>query len=285
LKNLIVLFILIYSLNSLAVTIRDNERYTTYIIPVNELVAKDKVEAINQSIAILNEEVDNILPKSMRSSLNKSAVDKLIKYNNDHGEKLLEDLNFVAKTGNTDYFRLHQSIPSAYMALFGGKLSANIKIGGGLSGTLALVIMPAKIIRIDKLTGEQSAHYSIKMNVILLPILDVGGGAGGGATIRVGLGAIWGHLDDVTHFGGLVAGGSGNATFLGGVNFKLGSSIGLRGVKNPFATAMLEFGPKAEASVHGNIGYIINLAKLQRSQVAQATGDLLGDYTNIIQGF
>ena len=281
-KNLIALLVLIYSLNSFGVTIRDNGRYTTYIIPVNELVAKDRVEAINQSIAILNDEIDHILPQSMKSNFNKSTVEKLIKYNKENGEKLLEDLNFVAKTGNPDYFRAHQAIPSAYMALFGGKLSANIKIGGALSGTLALVIMPAKIIKIDKLTGEQFAHYSLKMNIILLPILDVGGGAGGGAAVRIGLGAVWGQLDDVTDFDGLVAGGSENATFLGGVNFKLGSTVGMTGVKNPFATAMLEFGPAAEASIHANIGYIINLAKLQRSQVAQAADDFLGDYADKI---
>ena len=103
-KNLIALLVLIYSLNSFGVTIRDNDRYTTYIIPVNELVAKDKIEAINQSISILNEEIDTLLPKAVRSNLNKAAVEKLITYNKEHGEKLLEDflIEKEPKLANSD---------------------------------------------------------------------------------------------------------------------------------------------------------------------------------------
>ncbi len=111
-------------------------------------------------------------------------------------------------------------VPSAFMVVLGGGMTAKMKLGVGGGGLLAFVIMPAKVVTINQATRESFETWKFLISVSGIAHGDVGAGAKVGANFRAGLGFIWGDLNHPRDFRGLAAGVSHSVEVLGGMDIK-----------------------------------------------------------------
>lgn len=89
-------------------------------------------------------------------------------------------------------FEMVDSIPDALLLFGGHKFSINYGKGVGASAVIGLVIAPVWVTKIDMRTNKVVDQYaSVRTAIVGWPTVDVGLGIGGGARMRVGLGAIW----------------------------------------------------------------------------------------------
>jgi hypothetical protein len=149
------------------------------------------------------------------------------------------------------------------MISVGGKFTANLKIGGGGSGNITFIIVPTKVERYNIAEKRiTTTYFELKYSTVLLPYIDMGVGIGGGATVRIGLGLIWGTLSQPQDFYGTMVGASGNLALGFGNNIKafaLVNNYSQMKVSNFVVLASYEFGPTAEASIHFTAGQVIPL--------------------------
>ena len=117
----------------------------------------------------------------------------------------------VAKQGSEELSKLRK-VPAV-----GGK--AGVAMGGlgllrnGGSFTVGIVIVPMKIIKIHKITKEiEESWYRFKMSVVGIPDVNlvVQGSKRGRAGLRLGVGLVFGELQDPEDFGGFSIGYSFN---------------------------------------------------------------------------
>jgi len=255
---------------ALAIQVWQNRRYVYFSIPANQLVMKDRVEALKLSTDFFLDAISKYIPSNR---LTEVTVRQLKNKSNKELKQIVEDMNAMAQDERPGFFRAGNLIPSGFMILVGGKVTANWVIGGGGSGTFALVVVPTKLVIIDKITKKLRVSYTFRMAVSFIPAIDIGGGVGGGARARIGIGLIWGTMDDPREFKGLSASASGTVALFGGLNVKLGTIIGLGGVKLIYATGMFEFGAVATGEIHGNVGYVFNLTNFMKSSVVDSFAD------------
>lgn len=118
----------------------------------------------------------------------------------------------VAKQGGEELSKLRK-VP----AVGGGK--AGVAMGGlgllrnGGSFTIGIVIVPMKVIKIHKITKEvEESWYRFKMSVVGIPDVNlvVQGSKRGRAGLRLGVGLVFGELQDPKDFGGFSIGYSFN---------------------------------------------------------------------------
>ncbi|CAN5757375.1 hypothetical protein BH11MYX2_BH11MYX2_23280 [soil metagenome] len=155
-------------------------------------------------------------------------------------------------------------IPQAFIAYFSARFSANLGVGGGVSATVMLVVQPWLTLAVDHTLAQPKVvlkKYEVDMDVLGVPNVDIGFGAGGGASLRLGVGAVFGPLDKPSDIAGTAIGISGGETIpiLGGLNAKV-----LTVLKYPPLIMLLvgySTGTAAEVEVHGNLQEILDLGK------------------------
>jgi len=220
----------------------------------------DRREAIEKSQKVLLSELESILPKK---DVTRQAMALLKDRANDF-TAILDDLNnYVADAAGdsetiSKFFNKTDLIPTGFMIMAGGRISANITLGVGGSATLALIVLPYKILKTNKITKKVTSYYAFKRGVVAIPVANVGIGYGGASAVRAGIGQIWGHVEEPGDFTGTAVGISGNIAAGIGNNFKLLFLLGLNGVKNTFATASWQLG-SVEASFHVNVGPVLSI--------------------------
>lgn len=188
-------------------------------------------------------------------------------------------------------------VPDAFMIFGGTGFSLNLGVGGGASAQLGVIIMPVKVEKYDKRTGQLvSTRPGVNLSLIGWPSGNLGFGAGGGGKLRVGAGVIW-DLNDAfvraEQFWGVGAGSSWTPVMAGaGINVKTGvvSNWEMPGwVDFAYATAAWEFGPAAEVTTpHINVTTFISgpaiLGMLDRSSQKVMT-DILKDMEKSMNEF
>lgn len=254
---------LISSFSALAAQYKETGSHYYTIIPFHELHQTERLKVIEDSHKVLIRELKKHVPggRVTRSALT------LLEENTNEFANLTHELNTYVDEKVQEHSSLqsvystNDMIPSAFMLLVGGKVSANFKIGGGGSATFAVIVVPSKVIKTNKVTRVTEEYFALRAGIAVFPLINVGGGIGGGAAIRAGLGLVWGDLTDPTNFYGTSIGVSGSLAAGLGQNFKVGVVIGLSGIKNIYATGTWQAGPIAEAAVHLNVGGIIPITE------------------------
>ena len=226
-------------------------------IPYHQFTMEDRVKSIMSAQNIIKERLEEIISEDV---LDKDTFDELFSETNERAfEDLVVDINDYLEDERVGYFRFENLVPTAFMVLISGKISVNFKIGAGASGTVAFIVVPTKVIRINKITREVNSYVKFHIGVTFFPVIDVGFGVGAEMVKRAGVGIIWGELASPSDFNGVSLGISGSVSMGLGNNLKLGALLGLAGVKNFYAMAMLSVGASANAEVHLNLGAVIPL--------------------------
>ncbi|HEY4057075.1 MAG TPA: hypothetical protein VGM39_10725 [Kofleriaceae bacterium] len=153
-------------------------------------------------------------------------------------------------------------IPQAFIAYFSARFSANIGVGGGVSATVMLVVQPWMTLAVDHTLAQPkivAKSYDVDMDVLGVPNVDIGFGGGGGPSLRVGVGAVFGPLDKPSDIAGTGIGFSGGGTIpiLGGLSAKVITVLKYP----PLIMLMVGYssGTAAEVEVHGNLQQILDL--------------------------
>lgn len=274
LKIFILCCFLLNIVSSYAARYTETSSHVYLIIPFHEMTQPERYGLIESSQRVLIDELNDFLPDS---DLTSEALE-LLDQNSQDITHLISDLDHYVYENIRDHdplqsiYSARDAIPSAFMFLVGGRFSVNFKLGGGGSATFALVTVPTKIIKINKITGEKLEYYALRCGIVVFPVLNIGGGIGGGASLRAGLGLVWGDLEDPEDFYGTTIGVSGSLAFGVGNNFKVGTLLGLTGIKNLYATATWQSGAVAELSAHLNVGVIVPVKEFIKT-ISAVTGE------------
>lgn len=156
-------------------------------------------------------------------------------------------------------------IPQMYLAYFSAKVSAGLGLSGGTSVTVVIAVQPWLTIAVDHTLRQPkivSKSYEVDTGVLGIPNVSIGLGAGGGAALRLGLGAVFGPADSPRDLAGTGIGLSGALTLpiFGGVTAKMISVLKYP----PLIVMMLGYstGTAAEAEIQGNVQQILDLEQL-----------------------
>jgi hypothetical protein len=153
-------------------------------------------------------------------------------------------------------------IPQAFVAYFSAKFSVNVGIGGGASATVMIVVQPWLTLAVDHTLAQPkvvSKTHDVDVAIIGVPNVDIGFGAGGGPSLRLGLGAVFGPLDQPNNVAGTGIGLSGSATapVIGGLSGKFVTILKYP----PLFLLMLGYstGTAAELEIHGDLQQLLDL--------------------------
>jgi len=153
-------------------------------------------------------------------------------------------------------------IPQAFVAYFSARFSANLGIGAGFSATVMIVVQPWLTIAVDHTLAQPKVvgkTYEVDVDIIGVPNVDLGIGAGGGAQLRLGVGAVFGPLDQPRQLAGTGIGlsGSGTIPVLGGIAGKFITILKYP----PLFLVMVGYssGTAAEVELHGNLQQLLSL--------------------------
>jgi hypothetical protein len=163
--------------------------------------------------------------------------------------------------------RFWDLIPAGFVVFAGGTFTQGLKITGGGGIYMGIVIVPCRLIVIEKLTQKVKTYYPLDTALALMPAVRFGGGAAvGGPRASLGAGAIWGTLETASEFTGLSLGLSGSLTAFEGVSFKMALLRQYNHVRfNTFAALSYELGPSAVLEVQGTAEPIMGLGETLNS--------------------
>jgi hypothetical protein len=264
------LLILLTSLSFQSMSLAKTEVYQdqTYIYfktPLKELAQYERRHLIRESMDLLLGYVKQYL--SFSTQLNQRGQIELLKSAHDQLDPMVADVEKYVNPRNLPGLRWVDAIPSGILVFAGGAFTQGLKLSGGGSVSLGVVIVPSRVIVIEKTTQKVTTYYPLETALVLMPSLNLGVGVGGGGPrIRVGAGLIWGTLESPEDFAGLSMGISGGITALQGVNYKAAILRQYsKAYYNVFGTLAFEFGPAAVAEVHGNVLPIFALGETLNS--------------------
>jgi hypothetical protein len=153
-------------------------------------------------------------------------------------------------------------IPQAFFAYFSAKFGVNIIVGGGVSATAMIVAQPWLSLAVDHTAAQPTVvARNMELDVAILgaPNIDIGGGVGGGIPLRIGVGAVFGPVDEPSDIAGWGIGLSGSFTvpIVGGAQGKFISVL----KAPPLFMLMLGYstGTAAELEIHGNLQKLLDL--------------------------
>jgi hypothetical protein len=153
-------------------------------------------------------------------------------------------------------------IPQAFSVYFSAKFSIDYGVGGGFSATVMPVVQPWLTLAVDHTLAQPTVvdkEYEVNVDVIGIPNVDIGFGAGGGVAFRVGLAAAFGPLDEPADLAGWGIGLSATATapVIGGLQGKFVTILRYP----PLLLLMLGYntGTSGELEVHGNLQKLMDL--------------------------
>lgn len=262
---------------SQATIYQDDDQYIYQVVPWTEALLDEgtQTKVLHTSLNVFQNKLKDLVEQGILPSelVTIEDIEKLRTSEKDVSA-LIEKMNSWIMGAREKAPRLLQgtdALPDALLVYAGGKFSANLRVGGGASAMIGVVIMPVVVTQLDKLTQEVVATFvSAKIAAVGWPNVDLGVGVGGGKRARVGMGLIWNTNDTFTspdQYVGLGFGLSGSAV-LGpvGANFKAGI---LNNTSLPdwvdfvFASAAWEAGLAASAEpIRGNAFYVAPLENI-----------------------
>lgn len=155
-------------------------------------------------------------------------------------------------------------IPQAFITYISTKFTVNVGVSAGVSATAMVVIQPYLAVAVDHTAAnpvivDKRTEYDV--SVLGVPNVDIGVGVGGGLPLRLGIGAVFGPMNNANDLIAWAIGLSASATIpvLGGVNGKF-----LAMLRNPtLFLVMLGYssGTAAELEAHGNVQRILSLGE------------------------
>lgn len=256
------------------VEIIETSQYVFMRMPANEFSRADVQTSVGIAVDHIQKGLNNILDS--KSDL--SVKIKMLSDNRQRVADIVLQAGHVidGKKDGIEGFVLSSLMPSAYMIFIGGKMSGNAGLGAGYAGGIGIIIVPQKIIRIDKLTQRRSEYFNVLASVAAFPMTgSFGVGAGGGAGASIGAGAIWGELSSPRDFKGVYVGpaagfGLGPVSGSGHLGFLMRTGNGL--IDNVFFLVNWEPGARLELKVHGEIGLVADSSTILQSMGLSASG-------------
>jgi hypothetical protein len=237
-----------------------------YKTPFSEFRTDEQKKVVKRSLEVLLSHLKQNFKKITKDDSLSSKTLKNIPIAEAKIDDIADTLEKFANRGEDFQSITSGARPTGYMIVLGGKMG--MKVGGpsgGLSGLIAIVLLPVKIHKVDVLTQEVDTYYMMKPKVVMIPAVGIGasGGAGAGAakpasgTFRIGAGLIWGKLESADDFVGIAAGLSGSYMLSkvkklpGGINVKAAVLKGKKAM-NPFMIVSYEAGMASTAEMHFN---------------------------------
>ena len=153
-------------------------------------------------------------------------------------------------------------IPQAFSVYFSAKFSIDYGVGGGFSATVMPVVQPWLTLAVDHTLAQPKVvdkQYEVNVDIIGIPNVDIGFGAGGGVALRAGVGAVFGPLDEPHDVAGWGIGLSATFTapVIGGLQGKFVTILKYP----PLFLLMLGYnsGTSGELEIHGNLQKLMDL--------------------------
>lgn len=201
--------------------IKSDSRNVYFITPWKDTFREDKVTALNDGIEALR----NILSKNQSiTNITSDPLERLRFSSQELGPHLDQIEGFMnqgARSIEDLGLSMVDVVPSAFMIVVGGGLTAKMKLGVGGGGLLAFVIMPAKVVTVNQATRKSTEQWKFLISVSAIAHGDVGAGVKAGGSFKAGIGFIWGDLNHPREFRGLAAGVSHSIDLFGGTDIKI----------------------------------------------------------------
>lgn len=250
---------------------------TYFMIPLAQTFSEDRSRLLQETVTKFNSEMGKINTQLIDRGIDMSEVltGDAARQFTDHYiqtvDKLLADpidAEIETALGATIEEPRRMStwdryvIPQAFIAYFSSRFSVSWGISGGVSATVMIVAQPWLSLAIDHTAAQPTVvgkNYELDVAVIGVPSVEIGGGVGGGFPLRIGVGAVFGPLNqpsDVAGWGiGLSA--SGTAPIVGGLSGKFLTVLRYP----PLFMLMLGYssGTAAEVEVHGDLQRMLDL--------------------------
>jgi hypothetical protein len=259
------------------VRIRNEGNLTYFSIPLARTSSDDRGALLDQMVSQFSHSMADINAQTMAHGLDLSGVltgDAATQYTNALNGTLTaiigqdQSSDVAVEVGSTVNNPTKLStwkryvIPQAYIAYFSAKFSINAGIGGGVSATVMLVVQPWLTLAVDHTLAQPKVvdkQYEVNMDVLGVPNVDIGFGAGGGVALRVGVGAVFGPLNEPADIAGWGIGlsASGTAPVIGGLSGKFVTVLKYP----PLIMLLLGYstGTSADLEIHGNIQKLLDL--------------------------
>ncbi len=262
------------------IKIRRDKNRTYFMVPLAQTWGADQKALIEETLTKFRTEMKNLNAElcdrgiDFGTALEGKAADDFATHYANTIESLIGnddiDKNLETKLGESYGAPRELStwdryvLPQAFVAYFSAKFSGSIVIGGGVTATVLVVVQPWLSIAVDHTLPEPivvGKSHELDVAFMGIPGVEIGVGAGGGAPIEIGVGAVFGPLNRANDVAGWGIGASlfGAIPFIGGVSGKL-----LAIVRNPPLFLLLAgyaSGTTAELNIRGSANKILDVEK------------------------
>lgn len=259
------------------IRIKKEGNRTYFMIPLAQTFGGDREALFQETINKFNAEMGEINQKLIARGVNMSKVltgDVAREFSEHYirtiDHLLASDVDTEIETALGDRIREPRKmstwdryvIPQAFIAYFSAKFSVSLGISAGMSATVMIVAQPWLSLAVDHTSAHPTVvgkSYELDVAVLGVPSVDIGGGAGGGFPLRIGLGAVFGPMNkpqDIAGTGiGLTA--SGTLPVVGGLAGKFITVLKYP----PLFLLMLGYssGTAAELEITGSVQRILDL--------------------------
>ncbi len=231
-------------------TVYHDGRYIYYSSSWTHLSESEQTVIIDQSVQLLQNELSQRLDKvTGLKTISNFMLEPAV----------LNQLTGLAQQAvdAADTYNWRNLLPAGLLCYGGGSLDIGLLANGKVSGDLGIVLLPAKVTRVDTFTNEKVTYFQLQWGFVVVPHLYLGMGVGAGGTASVGCSAIFGELDHVDDFSGWVGAGAANAQAIGGVDVEL-SLVRNRTEGKTFGVVTFEgdMGAEASANLDAEGGYV-----------------------------
>ncbi len=246
-------------------------KYIYFITPSCETAFKDQADALNEARDYI---VDNLKEIIGDNDVAEKPVEFIAKHKDE-----IENINLGVipyLQYDTPFFQFRNLCPSATVLTFGtGGTKSLFKLSVGGSFTLGAVVQWVKIERINKTNPDDIKVYTrLKGSIVLIGLANIGAGVGGGPSLRIGGGLVFGPMSDPSEFYGIYAGGSGTMVKgVHGIQAKATMVVNGKGKQFGYLAGAYVRGASA-TKAHLNVGWIQPLANFMGA-VNKVTGQFL----------
>lgn len=268
--------------------------FVYYKTPMSEMLDSERKLVVQRSLDML---VKAIRASHQSNGINPKDVSQQLRAIELANVEIDSIANAALEYANSIEFNglgLSALAPSAVVLAFGKPIALGGKTGKA-SVSVGAIAMPVRIERVDLLTGEVETYHRLEYSFIGFGSGNVAG-TSTPATIRGGIGFVWGPLEKAEDFQGLALGLSGDSGFKGmGFNLKAGvlkqwgKAMFMNERVNPFvlvswqgfnkgkftpvtAPVVDPAAPVVAPTLRGNVTPIINLSSPLKSMVENALG-------------
>lgn len=244
-------------------TIQSHGRYVYFKTPYQDLIAPERHYLLEETIRLTTTALQSEIPSGKYQV---EVIDTLSKVSTNLDLLLGKIEDYLESSHDPQGgVRATSLIPTAFTIYFGGGTTAAWGFGGGGDVSLALVFLPVKVYRLDKVTKDVDQYYELQTAWIGLPQIKMGAGAGGGVKLGGGVGFIWGPLDKPSDYVGPFFSLEKILIAKFGISIKTGvlhQPKRLGTLHNLFLAAGIVSGPSLTAGVFAGASWVIDAGQL-----------------------